>query len=132
MELTALISLPEVIQVAIADEAGRLLSCAGDDPPPTTAVLVLAQATLSAASELGRRSGSGDCLEIIQQHDAGIIYLHSLSQRQILLVRCHSTAVIPTLRAACQGLATPVAPHLPPVTSPTLNLSDALHAEPAW
>lgn len=132
MELTALTSLPEVIQAAIADDAGRLLECAGGAEPPTAAILVLAHATLSAACELGRRSGSGDCLEIIQQHDAGVIYLHGLPQRRVLLVRCHSTAVIPALRAACLGIAKPITTRIRPVAGPALNLSDALHAEPAW
>lgn len=132
MELTSLAALPEVIQVAIADDAGRLLDCAGEAPPPTAAILVLAHATLSAASELGRRSGSGDCLEIIQQHDAGVIYLHGLPQRLVLIVRCHSAAVIPTLRAACQGLAKPVTTRIRPVTTVALDLAAALHAEPAW
>lgn len=132
MELTALASLPEVIQAAIADDAGRLLDCAGKAEPPTAAILVLAHATLSAACELGRRSGSGDCLEIIQQHDAGVIYLHGLPQRRMLIVRCHSTTVIPTLRAACQQLAKPVTTRIRPVTTTTLDLVDALHAEPAW
>jgi hypothetical protein len=132
MELTLLASLPQVIQAAIADDAGRLLDCAGDAEPPTAAILVLAHATLSAASELGRRSGSGDCLEIIQQHDGGAIYLHGLPQRRVLLVRCQNTDVIPTLRSACQGLARPITTRVRPVAVPALDLVDALHAEPAW
>ncbi len=132
MELNALASLPAVIQVAIADDAGHLLDCAGAAEPPTAAILVLAHATLSAASELGRRSGSGDCLEIIQQHDAGIIYLHGLPQRRVLLVRCQNTDVIPALRAACQNLAKPITTRIRPVSAPLLDLSAALHAEPAW
>ncbi len=132
MQLTALASLPDVIQAAIADDAGRLLDCAGDAEPPTAAILVLAHATLSAASELGRRSGSGDCLEIVQQHDGGVIYLHGLPQRRVLLVRCQSTDVIPALRNACQQLARPVTTRVRPVSAPALDLADALHAEPAW
>jgi len=132
MELNALASIPEVIQVAIADDAGRLLDCAGDAEPPTAAILVLAHATLSAASELGRRSGSGDFLEIVQQHDGGVIYLHGLPQRRVLLVRCQSTDAIPAIRSACQTLAKPITTRIRPVSLPALNLSDALHAEPAW
>ncbi|OYW71735.1 MAG: hypothetical protein B7Z37_26905 [Verrucomicrobia bacterium 12-59-8] len=132
MQLTALATLPDVIQVAIADDAGRLLDCAGDAEPPTAAILVLAHATLSAASELGRRSGSGDCLEIVQQHDGGVIYLHGLPQRRVLLVRCQNTDVIPALRAACQQLAKPVTTRVRPVSAPAFGLADALHAEPAW
>ncbi|WP_395747360.1 hypothetical protein [Prosthecobacter sp.] len=132
MHLAALATLPDVIQAAIADDAGRLLDCAGDAEPPTAAILVLAHATLSAASELGRRSGSGDCLEIIQQHDAGVIYLHGLPQRRVLLVRCQSTAAIPAIRTACEALAKPVTTRIRPVSVPAFDLTDALHAEPAW
>ncbi|WP_395748452.1 hypothetical protein [Prosthecobacter sp.] len=140
MHLTALASLPEVIQAAVADDAGRLLDCAGDAEPPTAAILVLAHATLSAASELGRRAGSGDCLEIIQLHDGGVIYLHGLPQRRVLLVRCQSVAVIPALRSACEGLAKPITTRVRPVSAsasaiasvPAMGLADALHAEPAW
>lgn len=132
MELTTLASIPEVIQIAIADDAGRLLDCAGDAEPPTAAILVLAHATLSAASELGRRSGSGDCLEIVQLHDGGVIYLHGLPQRRVLLVRCKNTDVIPLIRTACEGLAKPITTRIRPVSAPSMNLSDALHAEPAW
>ncbi len=132
MHLTSIASLPDVIQAAIADDAGRLLDCAGEAELPTAAILVLAHATLSAASELGRRSGSGDCLEIIQQHDAGVIYLHGLPQRRVLLVRCQSTAPIPAIRAACQELAKPITTRIRPVSVPSFDLSDALHAEPAW
>jgi hypothetical protein len=132
MELTALASIPDIIQIAITDDAGRLLDCAGDAEPPTAAILVLAHATLSAASELGRRSGSGDCLEIVQQHDGGVIYLHGLPQRRVLLVRCQNTDVIPAIRTACERLAKPITTRIRPVSLPSLNLSDALHAEPAW
>lgn len=132
MELTALASIPDVIQIAVADDAGRLLDCAGDVEPPTAAILVLAHATLSAASELGRRSGSGDCLEIVQQHDGGVIYLHGLPQRRVLLVRCQNTDVIPAIRTAREGLAKPITTRIRPVSVPSLDLSAALHAEPAW
>jgi hypothetical protein len=132
MELTALAALPGVLQATIADDAGRLLECVGDAEPPSTAILVLAHATLSAASELGRRSGSGDCLEIIQQHDAGVIYLHGLPQRRMLLVRSESADVIPALRCACASLASPITTRIQPIAVPTRDLADALHAEPAW
>lgn len=133
MELDALVSsLPAVIQAAIADDAGRLLACAGDDEPPTAAVLVLAHATLSAACELGSRSGSGECLEIVQQHEGGVIYLHALPHQRVLLVRCHSPAPIAALRDACARLTRPAAPPLQTAPIPALDLSDALHAEPRW
>jgi hypothetical protein len=100
--------------------------------PPSAAVLVLAHATLAAASELGRRSGSGDCLEIIQQHASGVIYLHSLSQHRVLLVRCLNTDAIPAVRNACQQLSVPLETSRPPVSTASLDLASALHAEPAW
>lgn len=131
-DLQTLASLFGVQQAAITDDAGRLLDCAGDAEPPTAAILVLAHATLSAASELGRRSGSGDCLEIVQQHDGGVIYLHGLPQRRALLVRCQNVDVIPAIRSACQNFAKPVTTRVRPVSAPTLGLTDALHAEPAW
>jgi hypothetical protein len=116
MELTALAALPGVLQATIADDAGRLLECVGDAEPPSTAILVLAHATLSAASELGRRSGSGDCLP----------------QRRMLLVRSESADVIPALRCACASLASPITTRIQPIAVPTRDLADALHAEPAW
>jgi hypothetical protein len=121
-----------VHQAAITDDSGRLLDCAGDAEPPTAAILVLAHATLSAASELGRRSGSGDCLEVVQQHDGGVIYLLGLPQRRVLLVRCQSADVMPAIRGACQRLAKSITTRVRPVASPLPDISSALHAEPAW
>ena len=79
MELSLLTSLPGVVQAALADDSGRLLDHTGEMEPPTAAILVLAHATLAAAAELGRRSGNGDCIEIVQQHEAGVIYLATSS-----------------------------------------------------
>ncbi len=131
-ELQSLSALPGVRQVAITDDSGRLLDCAGDAEPPTAAILVLAHATLSAASELGRRSGSGDCLEVVQQHDGGVIYLLGLPQRRVLLVRCQSADVMPAIRGACQRLAKSITTRVRPVAAPLPDISSALHAEPAW
>ncbi|MBB5031627.1 roadblock/LC7 domain-containing protein [Prosthecobacter vanneervenii] len=133
MELATLVSsLPAVIQAAIADDAGRLLACAGEGAPPNAAVLVLAHATLSAAAELGRRSDSGECLEIVQQHEKGVIYLHALPRHRLLLVHCHSPAPIPALRDACARLMPSASPPLKTAPIPALDLGDALHAEPRW
>lgn len=133
MELAALVSSqPAVIQAAIADDSGRLLACAGEGEPPTTAELVLAHATLSSAGELGRRSGSGECVEIVQQHEKGVIYLHTLPQHRLLLVRSHYPAPIPALRDACARLQPPAKPPLKTAPIPAMDLSDALHAEPRW
>lgn len=100
--------------------------------PPAAPVLVLAHATLAAASELGRRSGSGDCLEIIQQHADGCIYLHSLPQHRLLLIRCQNADAIPLVRSVCQHLATLLETARPPASTAALDLASALHAEPAW
>lgn len=133
MELVALVSsLPAVIQATVADDAGRVLACAGGDAPPTAAVLVLAHATLSAAAELGRRSGNGECLDIVQQHESGVIYLHALPHHRLLLVRCKSSAPIPALRDTCTRLMRPISPPLQTPPIPALDLSDALHASPRW
>jgi hypothetical protein len=130
-DLSALAALPGVIQTAVADDAGRLLGFDGDSEPPTAASLVLAQATLSAASELGRRSGSGDCHEIIQQHEGGCIYLHGLPQRRVLLVRCLNASAVPAVRTLCQNLAAPAETQQAPRPFVT-DMASALHAEPAW
>jgi len=130
-DLSTLAALPGVIQTAVADDSGRLLGFDGDSEPPTAAILILAHATLSAASELGRRSGSGDCHEIIQQHEGGCIYLHGLPQSRVLLVRCQSLSAVPAVRALCQNLAAPV--ETPHASRPFFtDMVSALHAEPAW
>ncbi|MDP1588484.1 MAG: hypothetical protein Q8M07_12110 [Prosthecobacter sp.] len=131
-DLQPLATLPGVCQVAITDDSGRLLDCAGDAEPPTAAILVLAHATLSAASELGRRSGSGDCLEVVQQHDGGVIYLLGLPHRRVLLVRCQNSDVIAAIRAASRRLAQSITTRVRPVAAPLPDISSALHAEPAW
>ena len=131
-ELSVLASLPDVIQAALTDDSGRLLGYAGETEPPATAILDLAHATLAAASELGCRSGSGDCREIIQQHECGVIYLHSLSPQRVLLVRCQNTDAIPGVRSACQQFVTPLETARPPASTASLDLASALHAEPAW
>lgn len=151
-DLESIAAIAGVRQVVIADDAGRLLDCAGWDEPPTAAILVLAHATLAAASELGRRSGSGDCLEVVQQHEGGCIYLHALPHRRVLLVRCHSEASIPAVRHVSQVLlaadvqalgemeaegkvSTPRAVMNSAGSNPSSRISDlsaAFLAEPAW
>jgi len=131
-ELSTLTALPGVQQAAISDDAGHLLDCAGAGEPPDAAIRVLAHATLAAAAELGRRSGSGDCLEIVQQHAGGVIFLHALPQARILLVRCQTTDAIPAVRLACQRLPQVLPSPVRPVAAPALDLAAALHAEPAW
>lgn len=129
-ELSTLAAFPGVQQTVIADDSGRLLACSGSLEPPATELLVLAHATLSAAAELGLRSGSGECHEIVQKHDSGIICLHRLPQQHLLLVRCQNESVLPVVRVFCQKWITP-AP-VARITSVSLDLASALHAEPSW
>lgn len=131
-QLESISTLPGVHQAAVGDDAGRLLDCAGWEEPPTAAMLVLAHATLAAAAELGRRSGTGDCLEIIQQHEGGCIYLYSLPQRRVLLVRCQHSSAIPAVRVACHRCATSAEEVLPVSRPAVRDLAAAFHAEPAW
>ncbi|HEY1048911.1 MAG TPA: roadblock/LC7 domain-containing protein [Prosthecobacter sp.] len=140
-DLESLARLSGVKQVVIGDDAGRLLDCAGWEEPPTAAILVLAHATLAAASELGRRSGSGDCLELIQQHEGGCIYLHALPHRRVLLVRCQDETSIPHVRGVCHRMSAHVRAQneaevpmpRPAASSPRISdLSSAFLAEPAW
>lgn len=135
-DLESIATLPGVHQAVIGDDAGRLLDCAGWEEPPTAAILVLAHATLAAAAELGRRSGTGDCLEVIQQHEGGCIYLHSLPKRRVLLVRCQDNQCIPAVRVACHLLSTPLEAEKTPswaAPQPAVNsLAAAFHVEPAW
>jgi len=132
MELASLAAIPGVIQAAVADESGCVIACAGGSEPPSTVILVLAHATLSAANELGHRGGGGECADIIQQHANGVIYLRSLPERRLLLARCQSIEAIPALRAACQHLAGSDAAVEAKPAAPVLDLYSALHAEPAW
>lgn len=136
-DLGSIARLPGVKQAVVGDEAGRLLDCAGWEAPPTTPVLVLAHATLAAASELGRRSGSGDCLEVVQQHEGGCIYLHALPHRRVLLVRCQDEGSVSVLRGMCQGLSAQVHAHVEMprrvmASARIDDLSSAFLAEPAW
>lgn len=131
-ELSAFTALPGVLQAVVADDAGRLLGGAGGLPPPDMAVLVLAHATLSAAAEVGQRSGQGDCLEIVQQHQNGVLYLRPVTQGRLLMVRCQSSMAIPAVRGLCQRLMQ--LPSAAPASPPSLpvDLTAALHAEPRW
>lgn len=123
---------------AIGDDAGRLLDHAGREEPPTAAILVLAHATLAAASELGRRSGSGDCLEVMQHHEGGCLYLHALPHRRVLLVRCQDEKSLPTVRSLCQGLCAQAAqveivrPRPVRASQRIEDLASAFLAEPTW
>ncbi len=135
LDLESISLLPGVHQAAVGDDAGRLLDCAGWEEPPSAAILVLAHATLAAAAELGRRSGTGDCLEIIQQHEGGCIYLHALPHRRVLLVRCQDSQPIVAVRSACQRFASSTEEPRPVVhvSRPAVrDLASAFHAEPAW
>jgi len=132
VDISPLAAIPGVHQAAVADDFGRLITCVGEGGAPSTAILVLAHATLAAAGDLGGRAGCGDCVEIIQRHENGIIYLRGLPQRLLLLIRCQSVDVIPALRVAMQSLlpASETAGVRP--ATRVLDLSAALHADPAW
>ena len=136
IDLESIATLPGIQQAAIGDDAGRLLGCAGHESPPTAAILVLAHATLAAAAELGRRSGAGDCVEVIQHHEGGCICLHSLPGRRVLLVRCRDEQCMPAVRAACRLAAsravTEKAHAWRAAPAAVSSLSAAFHAEPAW
>jgi len=130
MDISAISSVPGVIQTVIADDSGRLLEFAGDMDPPTAAVLVLGHATISAAAELGRRSGVGDCHEVIQRHEGGWVYLHSLSHRRVLMVRYTADASINAIRDGIHNM-----PALEESLQPRqdhFDITSALHAEPLW
>lgn len=130
MNLSALASIPGVLQASVADDSGHLLDSSGELDLPTAAVLVLAHATLAAAAELGRRSGAGDCTEIVQQHEGGCVYLHALPRSCVLMVRCRDNSSVAAVRAAAMKLA-PMA-ETAPKTVGTFDVSSAMHAEPAW
>lgn len=133
VSLAPFLSIPGVHQAAIADDAGRLLGWQGDGAPPEVAVLVLAHATSAAASELGRRAGCGACLELIQQHESGVLYLRGLPSGRLLLVQCQSEEAIAAIRALCQQADILAAPAISsgPISA-TLDIAAALHAEPTW
>ncbi len=130
MNLSALTSIPGVHQAAVADDSGRLLDLVGEIDPPSSAVLVLGHATLAAAAELGRRSGAGDCIEIVQRHEGGCVYLHSLPHRRVLMVRCGDGSAISAVRAVVESISHYDEPE--PSRCGAFDVSYAMHAEPAW
>lgn len=130
MNLSSLTAIPGVHQAAVADDSGRLLDFGGESDPPSAAVLVLGHATLAAAAELGRRSGAGDCIEIVQRHEGGCVYLHSLPRRRVLMVRCGDGSVISAVRAIVESTSYYDEPE--PSRGGTFDVSCAMHAEPAW
>lgn len=133
--LSPLLQIPGVQSAFITDDAGHLMAATGRDLPPPAGVLVLAHATISAASEFGRRSGSGDCVELVQHHEGGLVMLRGLPQRRALVVRCLPGTSMEQVRSLAASLPliisdTPPAPRA--TRHATLDLSDALHAMPAW
>lgn len=132
--LASFLSIPGVQQAAIADDAGRLLDWQGGDAPPEVATLVLAHATTSAAAEWGRRAGCGACLEIIQQHESGVLYLRGLPSQRLLLIQCQSEEAIAAIRSLCQQASDALT--VPTVSRGSMSampdIAAALHAEPTW
>jgi len=134
VSLAPFLSIVGVHQAAIADDAGRLLDWQGGGAPPEVATLVLAHAAASAAAEWGRRSGCGACLEIIQQHESGVLYLRGLPSQRLLLVQCQSEEAIAAIRALCQQVSDALT--VPTVSRGSMSampdIAAALHAEPTW
>lgn len=133
--LSPLLQIPGVLSAFVTDDSGHLMASAGTDLPPTAGVLVLAHATISAASELGRRSGSGDCEDLVQHHEGGLVMLRSLPQRQALIVRCQHGTDVQQVRQTAATLAWETVRAQPPrrfIPSGAMSLEDALHAMPAW
>ncbi len=130
--MQALLTIPGTQHACITDDTGRLLNSVGDHFHPSAAVLVLAHATLAAASELGRRSGSGDCIDLIQNHEGGHILLRSLPQRRVLLVFCLPGTDLTALRQAAARLSAGPAEAPSRPTAPVLDMASALHAMPDW
>lgn len=132
--LSSLLQHPGVLSAFVTDDAGHLITAAGESMPPSAGVLVLAHATLSAASEFGRRSGSGDCIELVQHHEGGLVLLRGLPHRHALIVRCEAEANMDSVRshAATFQLSTTGSTQPRRASTPALNLGDALHAMPAW
>lgn len=130
--MNTLLEIPGVQAACLADESGHMITSVGAAVPPSSAVFVLAHATLSAASELGRRSGTGDCLEITQRHAGGLVYLRGLPQRRTLLVLCLPDADIRLVSHAAESLNTPQLTPVRKVAVPAMDLGSALYAMPAW
>ncbi|MEZ5386428.1 MAG: hypothetical protein R3F13_13020 [Prosthecobacter sp.] len=130
MNLSAIASIPGVLQACVTDDGGHLLANCGELDPPSAAVLVLGHATLTAAAEMGRRFGAGDCIEIVQQHEGGCVYLHGLPRRCVLIVRCRDDSSISELRNAAMNLSP--TNEISVSTTGAFDVSSAMHAEPAW
>lgn len=138
-------SIPGVVTACVADAGGTILHLEGQQP--TQAVLVLAQASYSAAGESGRRGRVGDCVEMLQRHEGGLIYQRGLPAGRLLWVLCEMHTDISALSHLAGQLekqltaAPPEPTHLPiEETAPALtthqlpqNLADAFLAEPqSW
>jgi hypothetical protein len=136
MDTASIAALPGVLQAAVADDAGRLLAHAGGASPPSTPMLVLAHATLSAAAELGRRAGAGTFFDMVQHHAAGCIYLRVLTPQQALMVCCENEEAVAAVRHALETVPSPDSARPdslpPPPPTAAFDLAAALHAEPAW
>jgi hypothetical protein len=132
--MQSLLAIPGVQSVCITDSTGGLQECAGPGQPPDPAITVLAQATFTAAAELGRRAGAGECLDLLQQHEDAVLYLRGLPWQRVLLVRCLPSVDPAALRhaAARIGTTTSAPGHPAPPPPPVLDLGSALHAMPAW
>jgi hypothetical protein len=131
--LRHLLAMSGVQSACITDDAGRVVASEGGAAMPAS-VLVLALATLTAAGELGRRGGAGECIEVVQHHEAGLYLLRGMPRGHALIVACAPQVDLAALRHAAAlvhlPLASAPAPRRP--VPQALDLGDALHAMPAW
>ncbi|MFM2168794.1 MAG: hypothetical protein RIS79_3165 [Verrucomicrobiota bacterium] len=133
--LSPLLQIKGVQSAFITDDSGHLIAASGRDLQPPAGVLVLTQAAISAASEFGRRSGVGVCEELIQHHAGGAVFLRSLPQFRTLVVRCQTDTPMNEVRQIAASLSIGSAAPQPACRAreaASLDLSDALHAMPAW
>lgn len=131
--LRPFLTIPGVHSACITNDAGHIVASEGAAAMPAS-VFVLAHATLTAAGELGRRSGAGDCIELVQHHEAGLYLLRGMPRNHALIVACAPHVDLNALRHATAEVHLPLAPAPAQrrVAPQAFDLGDALHAMPAW
>lgn len=131
--LRPFLTIPGVHSACITNDAGHIVASEGGAAMPAS-VFVLAHATLTAAGELGRRSGAGDCIELVQHHEAGLYLLRGMPRNHALIVACAPPVDLNALRHAAVEVHLPLAPAPAQrrAASQAFDLGDALHAMPAW
>lgn len=131
--LRPFLTIPGVHSACITNDAGHIVASEGGAAMPAS-VFVLAHATLTAAGELGRRSGAGDCIELVQHHEAGLYLLRGMPRSHALIVACAPHVDLNALRHAAAEVHLPLAPAPAQrrAAPQAFDLGDALHAMPAW